>query len=69
MMDAGGTLVVAGAGRWRGPGHCAILQDRGSEKIVYHAYDAEMRGIPMLRIKPLVWDAKGWPAVSPAHSP
>ncbi len=69
MMEDGGTLVVAGAGRWRGPGHCAILQEKGGEKIAYHAYDADMRGIPTLRIKPLVWDNDGWPALSPPLSP
>lgn len=69
MMDDGGTLIVSGAGRWRGPGHCAILQDRGGEKLVYHAYDADMRGTPTLRIKPLVWDQDGWPALSPPSVP
>ena len=63
MMEEGGTLVLAGEGRWRGPGHCAILQEKGGDKLVYHAYDAERRGIPTLRITPLHWDAEGWPAV------
>lgn len=69
MMEGGGTLVVAGAGRWRGPGHCAIVRDKEGDKIVYHAYDAQLRGVPTLRIKPLVWDAEGWPAVSPPTRP
>ena len=63
MMEGGGTLLLEGAGRWRGPGHCAILQEKGGEKLVYHAYDAEARGIPTLRITPLAWDAAGWPIV------
>ncbi|HJU55525.1 MAG TPA: arabinan endo-1,5-alpha-L-arabinosidase [Pyrinomonadaceae bacterium] len=63
MMEDGGTILLAGSGRWRGPGHCAILQEKGGEKLVYHAYDAEARGIPTLRIAPLNWDAEGWPAV------
>lgn len=63
MMEDGGTILLAGEGRWRGPGHCAILQEKGSEKLVYHAYDAEARGIPTLRITPLNWDAEGWPTV------
>lgn len=63
MTEDGGTLVLAGEGRWRGPGHCAILQEKDGDKLVYHAYDAEARGTPTLRITPLVWDAEGWPTV------
>jgi arabinan endo-1,5-alpha-L-arabinosidase len=64
MMEGGGTIVVTGGKRWRGPGHCAVLQDRDSEKLVYHAYDADARGAPTLRIDLLTWDAAGWPAIS-----
>ncbi|MGI8995978.1 MAG: family 43 glycosylhydrolase, partial [Pyrinomonadaceae bacterium] len=65
MLEGGGTLVVAGQGRWVGPGHCAVLQDKDGEKLVYHAYDTEWRGIPTLRIAPLLWDAEGWPTIPP----
>ena len=64
MMEDGGTLVVAGEGRWAGPGHCSILQDKDGEKLVYHAYDTEWRGVPTLRIARLSWDAEGWPMIS-----
>jgi arabinan endo-1,5-alpha-L-arabinosidase len=64
MMEGGGTLVVAGQGRWAGPGHCAILQDKNGETLVYHAYDTEWRGIPTLRIAPLIWDLEGWPTIA-----
>jgi arabinan endo-1,5-alpha-L-arabinosidase len=63
MREGGGTLVVAGEGRWRGPGHCAILTSEGGDKIVYHAYDSDWRGVSTLRINSLVWDAEGWPTV------
>jgi len=69
LTEGGGTLVLEGGGRWRGPGHCTILQDRGGEKLVYHAYDAEWRGTPTLRITPLYWDDAGWPTVSPRAAP
>jgi arabinan endo-1,5-alpha-L-arabinosidase len=69
MREGGGTLVLEGAGRWRGPGHCAILLDEGGDKIIYHAYDAEARGVPTLRISPLKWDAEGWPAVAAPGKP
>lgn len=63
MMEDGGTLLLASEGRWRGPGHCAILQEKGTDLLVYHAYDAEWRGTPTLRITLLAWDAEGWPMV------
>ncbi len=51
-------------GRWAGPGHCSILQDKDGEKLVYHAYDTEWRGVPTLRIAPLRWDSEGWPTIA-----
>jgi arabinan endo-1,5-alpha-L-arabinosidase len=63
MMEGGGTLVVAGGGRWAGPGHCSVLQDKSGEMLFYHAYDTQWRGVPTLRIAPLQWDAEGWPCV------
>ena len=64
MMDGGGTLVVAGGGRWAGPGHCSVLQEKDTDRLVYHAYDTEWRGVPTLRIATLHWDSEGWPRVS-----
>ena len=64
MMEGGGTVVVAGKGRWAGPGHCAVLQNKDGDMLVYHAYDTEWRGVPTLRLAPLVWDREGWPTIS-----
>jgi arabinan endo-1,5-alpha-L-arabinosidase len=63
MMDGGGTLVVAGAGRWAGTGHCSVLQEKDADRLVYHAYDTEWRGIATLRISVLRWDSDGWPNI------
>jgi len=65
MTEGGGTLVLEGGGRWAGPGHCAVLQTKGGDKLVYHAYDADWRGTPTLRIRDLHWDKEGWPTLSP----
>jgi len=64
MMEGGGTLVVAGAGRWVGPGHCAVLQEKDRDWLVYHAYDTEWHGVSTLRISALRWDSEGWPTIS-----
>ena len=59
-MDGGGTPVVSGDARWRGPGHAAVLERDGEYLHVYHSYDALAGGIPTLRISELVWQ-EGWP--------
>ncbi len=59
-LQGGGTPVVTGNERWRGPGHNALLK-QGTEFVnVYHAYDALNNGVPTLRISELVWQ-EGWP--------
>lgn len=66
LTEGGGTPVLEGGGRWAGPGHCAVLQTKAGDKLVYHAYDTEWRGTPTLRIADLLWDKEGWPTVSAA---
>jgi arabinan endo-1,5-alpha-L-arabinosidase len=61
MMQGGGTLVLQGGTRWRGPGHNAVIFANGAAYNVYHAYDANDGGNPVLRISELAWDAEGWP--------
>jgi arabinan endo-1,5-alpha-L-arabinosidase len=61
MMEGGGTLVLAGNTRWRGPGHNAVVFDGSGAYNVYHSYDANNNGAAMLRISELVWDGDGWP--------
>ena len=63
LTSGGGTLVIAGDERWRGPGHCAVLLDGEESWLVHHAYDAEVNGIPTLRIEKLIWDEENWPVV------
>lgn len=62
MLEGGGTLLLDGKTRWRGPGHNSILIDEGVTYLVYHAYDAEHAGTPVLHIEELLWDKQGWPA-------
>lgn len=61
LTEGGGSLLVAGDARWRGPGHSAVLYTRGSYYNVYHAYDAENGGVPTLRIAEMGWQQDGWP--------
>ena len=61
MLEGGATMVLAGSGNVRGPGHCAILSVRGQDFLVHHFYDANNNGMKTLQIRPLKWDEAGWP--------
>jgi arabinan endo-1,5-alpha-L-arabinosidase len=63
MMEGGGTRLIEGTARWRGPGHEAVLLDPGGpDLMVFHAYDGTT-GKPHLQISTMVWD-EGWPKVA-----
>lgn len=65
MLTGGGTLIITqGDDRWKGAGHNAVYQQGHSAILVYHAYDARNFGRPTLQIKPLYWDADGWPTLN-----
>ena len=68
MMDGGGTLVLEGNERFKGPGHNSVLSDNGKEYLVYHTYDTENRGRPVLQIRPILWQEDGWLNVGPVLS-
>lgn len=59
LMADGGTQLLAGGARWKGPGH----QDVAGDWLVHHAYDSERGGKPHLRIKRLSWSDDGWPVL------
>lgn len=61
MMAGGGSLVLAGYGNVRGPGHASVLAEGEHHLLVHHFYDASDNGTPHLQIRPLLWDEEGWP--------
>jgi arabinan endo-1,5-alpha-L-arabinosidase len=67
MLEGGGTLLLDGKPRWKGPGHNAILIDNNKYYLVYHSYDAKANGAAMLRVEELLWDAEGWP-IAPSQT-
>lgn len=61
LLQGGGTLLVKGGDRYRGPGHNAVVFTETAAFNVYHSYDANNNGQSVLRIAELVWDEDGWP--------
>jgi arabinan endo-1,5-alpha-L-arabinosidase len=61
LMQGGGTLLVQGGERYKGPGHNAIVFTDTGAFNVYHSYDANNNGQSVLRIAELAWDSDGWP--------
>lgn len=63
MTQGGGTLVLQGDANWYGVGHNAVCTFDNTDYLVYHGYDAADNGKSKLLIRPLRWDATGWPGV------
>lgn len=63
MTQGGGTLVLQGDANWYGVGHNAVYTVDTTDYLVYHGYDAADNGKSKLLIRPLRWDAAGWPGV------
>ena len=64
MLDGGGTLVLEGDERWRGPGHNSILTTDRGQWIVHHTYDMRnLHAHRILQIRTMTWTDDGWPKV------
>lgn len=69
MTAGGGTVVLESMGRVRGPGGESVLSDGGRDFLVHHFYDDLAHGAPTLQIRPITWDADGWPQVGEPIAP
>lgn len=63
LVLGGGSLLLEGDPNWYGVGHNAVYTFDGTDFLVYHGYDAADNGKSKLLIRPLDWDAEGWPVV------
>lgn len=60
LAKGGGDILLQGDKSWHGVGHNAVAMFDGVDYVVFHAYDANDKGRPKLRIKKLDWE-NGWP--------
>lgn len=61
MLQGYASLVVRSYGNLRGPGQSSITRRADQLFLVHHYYDARENGAPTLAVRPLYWDADGWP--------
>jgi arabinan endo-1,5-alpha-L-arabinosidase len=59
MLAGGGTPLLEGNSRWKGPGGESVLLEKDQDIMVFHAYDGTT-GKPFLQISTLAW-VDGWP--------
>lgn len=61
LLDGGGSVLLEGGPRWKGPGSNDVLQQGDQSYSFYFAYDADNDGKTSLRLSTLAWDEEGWP--------
>ena len=62
MMAGGGTELLRGYNRFRGPGHGDVFSVGGVDRFAHHYYDATDNGLPKLSVRPIIWTG-GWPTL------
>ena len=66
LLKGGGTELLTGNGRWKGPGgESVLLDDKGGDLMVFHAYDP-VTGRPSLQLSRITW-VDDWPRVALAQ--
>jgi arabinan endo-1,5-alpha-L-arabinosidase len=61
LLSGGGTQLLAGYGLTIGPGQASVVRRGGEVFLAHHYYDARQSGAPALQVRPLYFDAEGWP--------
>ncbi len=65
MLDGGGSPFLATVGNLIGPGHAGIIQV--GDKYYYSCHYESTGGGGTLSVRPLTWDAQGWPVPGEAE--
>jgi arabinan endo-1,5-alpha-L-arabinosidase len=60
MLEGGGSVLLAGKGRFIGPGGQEAVKTSKGDMLAYHYYDGEEAGVAKLQLTPLHWTSDGW---------
>ncbi len=63
MLQGGGSLVLETDGIFIGPGHPGVWHEHDKYYLGMHFYNGALGGMSQYAIRPLTWDAEGWPTV------
>jgi arabinan endo-1,5-alpha-L-arabinosidase len=63
LMKEGGSPFLKTDGPFIGPGHAGIISEGGTNWFSCHFYDGTRNGVSMLAVRPLQWNANGWPQI------
>lgn len=69
MLADGGSLFLQTQGQFIGPGHAGIFSQGDKHWLSYHYYDGSRRGRATLAVRPLQWNADGWPQLGEPFDP
>ncbi|HWZ92153.1 MAG TPA: arabinan endo-1,5-alpha-L-arabinosidase [Polyangiaceae bacterium] len=63
MLQGGALQLLASDGRYIGPGGGTAFRDGSLYYYVYHYYDGQANGAPLLMMRSIGWSAADWPAL------
>ena len=69
LLAGGGTKLLGTEDVFIGPGHPGIWRENGKHWFSFHFYNGAQRGMSTYAIRPLSWDAQGWPEVQHVMQP
>lgn len=64
LLSGGGTQLLAGYGRYYGPGGGSAVKIDNRYYFIHHFYDANRNGAPGLQTREIVFDNENWPHIT-----
>jgi len=64
LLNGGGTQLMAGYGRYYGPGGGSAVEIENRYYFIHHYYNADENGFPRTQIREIVWTDDNWPIIT-----